>query len=443
MRQPAYSSGMRTFFMIWFGQMVSTIGSAMTTFAITIWLWQATGQATSLALVSFFSLLPSIVITALAGTVVDRSNRKFLMMLGDTIAVLSTVGILLLLLTNHLQIWHFYVRGAINGAFSEIQTLAYSASITMLVPKQQYTRASSMNSCLHYGSIIVAPALAGVLYPSIGLLGIGLIDMVTFAIAISTVFKARIPQPVASESPKSEKVSLRKRWQFLQEMAFGFQYILARPGMLAVLAFGALFWLAHDIGGAIYSPMILARSGNDATVLGNISAAAGFGGVMGAVLLSVWGGFHRRIDGFLLGMVGAGISKIIFGFGQTPLIWIPAQFCSSLNFPVLGSSEDAIWLSKVKPDVQGRVFATRSVSVQIVSAIAVLIGGILADKIFEPAMMPGGSLALIFAPIFGTGSGAGIALLYVLSSICLLLVGLSGYAIETLRNVEKLVPDSQ
>lgn len=425
---------MRTFVIIWFGQLISNIGSYMTYFAIKIWAWELTNQVTTLALLSFFTLIPSILITLISGLIVDRVNRKFLMIIGDSVAAISTVFIYYLSLTGQLHIWHIYVTGAVNGAFSEIQSLAYSTSISLLVPKQQYARATSMNSAIHYSSIIIAPALAGVLYYIVGLRGILLIDLVTFTIAIATILKIRIPQPKIIKQPQ-ESIG------FWQEIIFGFRYLIVRPSLLAVIAAGSLFWFAHDIGATLSSPMILARTDNDARVLGSISSAAGIGGVTGTILLSISGGFKRRIHGLLLGMIGAGVSKTIFGLAQGLTIWLPAQFCSSLNFPMLTSSGQAIFLSKVRPDVQGRVFATESTIQQIVSAIAVFIAAFLADRIFEPAMMPGGGLTPLFGGLFGTGKGAGMALLYVISSLGLLLIGLIGYAFPRLRNVEAIVPD--
>lgn len=425
---------MRTFFIVWLGQLVSTIGSYMTAFAMTLWAWELTGQATTLALLGFFTQLPSLLITPFAGVIVDRWNRKLLIMLGDAIAGMSTIAILLLYLSDNLQIWHLYLTGAVNGAFGQIQELSYSTSISMMVPKQHYTRASGMISILHYGSTIIAPALAGVLYYAIGLMGILSIDLITFLVAISTVLFVHIPQPMYGNEHHTQELIWR-------QIVFGFRYIFSRPSLLALLVAASLFEFPHAVGGALYSPMILARSGNDAQAFGSIVVAAGIGGVVGAMLISIWGGPKRRIHGFLLSMVGAGLSKIVFALGRMPLIWVPAQFCSSLNFPLMGSSSDAIWLSKIRPEVQGRVFATRSVMLLATSAIASLIAGPLADYIFEPAMMPGGSLARIFGGIFGTGSGAGMALLYAISSICLLIVGLSGYAFRVLRDVEIIVPD--
>lgn len=185
---------MRKFILIWFGQLVSTVGTYMSDFALTLWAWELTGSATALALVGFFSMLPSILVSLFAGILVDRFNRKYLMILSDGMAAISTVGILVLHLTGNLAIWHLYLAASITGGFGQIQELAYSTSITLLVSPLNYTRANSMNSVVHYGSNIIAPAIAGVLYPIIGLGGILPIDLATFIVAIATLVWIRIPQ---------------------------------------------------------------------------------------------------------------------------------------------------------------------------------------------------------------------------------------------------------
>ena len=405
------------------------IGSAMSAFALTIWVWESTSQVTALALLIFFIQLPRILLAPVAGILVDRCNRKFLMAIGDAVSALLTLAILLLYTSQNLQLWHLYVAGAVNGIFDQIQQLAYSAAIGTMMPEKHYSRASSLSFLASYGASIIAPTLAGILYSAIGLSGIFTIDLATFTIAIATLVCVKIPQPAIASNPQPTGFHL------LQELSFGFRYIVERPSLLALLVSFSLFWFAHDIGAALYSPMILARTGNNARILGTILSAAGAGGVLGASIVSIWGGPKRRIQGFLLGMAGAGLSKIVFGFGQALSIWIPAQFCSSFNFPILGSSNEAIWLAKVPPEVQGRVFATRAVIVQLASAIGLLIAGPLADRVFEPAMQPGGFLAAIFGPIIGTGAGAGMALLYAISALGLLLVAVGGYA-------SRLLPDA-
>ncbi|MBD2013410.1 MFS transporter [Microcoleus sp. FACHB-53] len=426
---------MHTFTIIWLGQMISTIGTRMTVFAITLWAWELTGSATALALIGFFYFAASISIAPFAGVIVDRSNRKRLIILGDTVAGLSTVAILLLHLAGNLEIWHIYLVAILNGLCSQVQTLAYSVSIPMLVPKQHYTRAISMGSVLSYGAAIIGPALAGVLYSLIGFTGILLIDLTSFIVGISTIFAVHIPQPVISEAGRQSPTGI------FPELAFGFRYIFARKSLLALLLLASFFGFAHDIGDSLYSPMILARTNSNAQVLASLQAAAGVGGVTGGILLSVWGGHKRRIHSLLLGMVGAGVSKIIFGLAQIPLIWIPAQFCSSFNFPAISSSDRAIWLTKVEPDLQGKVLATHTLISGFSPAIGRLLAGPLADYIFEPAMKPDGNLAAIFGGMFGSGSGAGMALLYVICALGMLSVGLVGYAFPLLRDVEDSVPD--
>ncbi|MGG6294875.1 MFS transporter [Leptolyngbya sp. AN02str] len=421
---------------IWLGQLVSTTGSYMTEFAIELWTWELTGSATALALAAFFAQLPRIPVTLVAGILVDRINRKLLMMLGDAIAALSTLAILLLYATDSLHIWHIYLISAVNGGFAQVQSLAYSTSLALIVPQQHYTRASSMDSIVHYGSAIVAPALAGLLYPVIGLVGIALIDLMTFAMAIATLLSISIPQPqpLTHQPVKSFAALASTLWQ---DMTFGVHYIWTHASLRALLGVTLLFWFAHDLGGAIYHPMLLARTNSDAAVLGSIASAAGIGGVTGGIVLSISGGPKRRVHGMLLGFIGAGLSKIVVGLGRSPVVWLPAQFCSSLNFPLLGSSETAIWMTQIAPDIQGRVFAANSLGLQVVSAIATLIAGPLGDRVFEPAMQSNSQLASLFSPIVGTGAGSGMALLYIMTSVGLLIVGISGYALPKLQQVEE------
>jgi MFS family permease len=428
---------MRSFIIIWLGQMVSTIGSYMTVFALTIWVWQITGSATALALVSFFSQLPRIFITPLAGIIVDRFSRKRLILLGDLIALLCTLAIALLYFAERLQIWHLYWAVAIYGCFGQLQTLAYSASIAMMVPQQHYTRAESLVAAVGYGSAIVSPALAGGLYPVIGFKGIIFIDLTTFAAALGTLLCLQIPQPSHPVSTPNETETI---WQ---KLTFGFRYIRGNPSLVAMVIAFSLFAFPSDIGKALYSPLILARSGGSAQILGSVTTAAGLGGVLGAVLLSIWGGFKLRIHGMLIGFIGTGLFKVVLGLGQTPLIWIGAHFCAALNIPLFYSSSNAIWYTKVPPQMQGRVLAADQMVGLIIASVATLIAGPLADRVFEPAMKPDGVLATVFGPIFGTGSGSGIALLYVITAIWMLLVGIGGYAFRTLRDVEVLLPDHE
>jgi len=420
----------RTFTIIWVGQLVSTVGSYMTEFALILWAWQTTGSATALALVAFFSRLLRIPLTLIAGLIVDRYNRKTLMMISDAIAMLCTSAIAILFFTGQLQIWHLYLTAAINGGAGQIQSLAYQTSLTLLVPSQDYLRANSMNSSVHYGSTILAPALAGVLFPWIGLSGILVIDWLTFGLAIATLLSVPIPQP----EPKTP-VALNAPIQYLRS---SLAQVWKQPSLRLLLVLTTVFWFIHDLGEAIYDPMILARTNGSTQVLASTATAAGIGGVTGAVVLSVCGGSQSRIRSLLSSFISAGFSKTIFGLGQSPAVWVPAQFCSSLNFPLMDSSETAIWMEKIAPAIQGRIFAANAFVVQVATAIATLIAGPLAEHVFEPLFLPGGLLSKVLGGVMGDRAGSGMSFLYISCALTMVLVGIIGFNLPKLKTIEKI-----
>ncbi|MEM8721065.1 MAG: MFS transporter [Cyanobacteria bacterium P01_G01_bin.39] len=422
---------MRNFTILWLGQLVSTIGSYMTIFAVTIWVWEQTDSATALSLISFSAQLPRIFITFLAGIIVDRFSRKLLMIIGDTSAVLATIAVGILYVTGSLQIWHLCLIVALHGSFGQIQQLAYSASISSIVPEQDLTRAGSMIAALGYGSAIVAPALAGILYPKIDLGGIVLIDVISFSAALGTLLITKIPNPVRAKETESDKMSIG------QQLTFGFRYIWRNPSLLAMAIAFTMFAIPNDINKALYNPMILARTGGDSQILGLVTTAAGVGGVLGAIVISIWGGFKSRVKGMLNGFIGAGVGKAILGLGSGLSIWLPAQFFATTNTPLFLSSSNAIWYKKVPAQLQGRVLSADHLVGLIVSAVSTLVAGPLADYVFEPAMQPGGALTGIFGSIFGIGNGSGMALLYVITAIWMMLIGIGGYFSSRLLQAER------
>lgn len=426
---------MRIFLIVWIGQLASMLGSEMTNFAITIWAWSVTGKATSLSFILFFTQTPKVFAALFAGVLVDRWHRQKLMIVGDLLAGCSTIAILFLFLSEHLEIWHLYFTGAINGLFGFLQGLAYSASLSLIVPKQHYVRANALNSIQMSGSYILAPALAGTLYPLIGLRGILTIDIVTFIIAISTLSIVRIPQL------SQDRVSQQSIQTIKQELTFGFHYVFEHPSLIAILVFLLADNLIENINFAILPAMVLARSGNDSAMWGRLLTSFGIGGLFGAATISIWGGPKRRIHGLLLGSAIWKASLIVLSVTQTMLVKVAAALTSGFCSPFPDSSNQAIWMSKVKPDIQGRVFAARDLIAQIAIPLGAAIAGPLADRFFEPAMRTGGSLTRFFGGLFGTEIGAGMALMITLFSICGLLLGLGGYAFPLLREVEEMVPD--
>jgi DHA3 family macrolide efflux protein-like MFS transporter len=429
-------AGMPAFTIIWFGQMVSFLGTGMTRFALTIWAWQTTGSATALALVAFFAFGPTVVMSPIAGALVDRWNRKFVMVLSDLGAGASTVAILLLYTTGNLQIWHLYLAGAFAAVFESFQWPAYSAAITTMLPKEQYGRANGMWSLLQSVSGMGAPILAGILIGLIGIGGVMTFDVLTFVFAISTLAFVHIPQPKTTSAGEEGRGSLWK------ESAYGFRYILQRPGLLGLQLIFLNVNLLWPFVFTLINPMILARTEDKAEVLGAVLSITGVGGVVGGLVMSAWGGPKRRIHAILGGIALASLlGPVLMGLGRALPVWAAAGFFSGFLIPIINGSSQAIWQSKVAPDVQGRVFSVRRLIAQIAGPLGILIAGPLADKLFEPAMQSGGMLVDAFGGLVGGGPGAGMALLMVLAGLLSAAVSLSGYLIPIIRDVETNLPD--
>ncbi|MFC2083012.1 MFS transporter [Candidatus Bipolaricaulota bacterium] len=436
MRERTQPSGMFGFSIVWLGQFVSMIGSGMTRFALTIWAWQITGEATALALVGFFSFMPIVLFSPLAGAIVDRVNRKLVMIVSDLAAGLSTIAILILHLTGHLQIWHLYAAGFFAGAFESFQFPAYSAAITTMVDKKHYTRANAMLGMAGSASGIIAPMLAVPFLALLGINGVLTIDIVTFAFAVVVLLFVAIPQPQETATGRASRGNL------FQESMFGFKYIFTNRSLLGLqLVFFAIN-LTATMSMVLAAPMILARTGNNELILASTQVLFGIGGVVGGLLISTWGGPKRRVHGVLLGMIFSSLlGHITIGIGQSALFWGAGAFFMMFFLPLINGSNQAIWQAKVPADIQGKVFATRRLIAQISAPIAMILGGRLADLVFEPGMLPGGSLATIFGPLVGTGPGAGMGLMFVFTGLLGALVGLSGYLFPAVRNAEDLLPD--
>ena len=418
---------MRTFLIIWIGQFASLLGSELTNFAITLWAWEMTGQATPLSLIMVFTQIPKLLVSPFAGLWVDRYSRKHLMLLGDLVAGLSTIALLMLFLTDQLQVWHLYISGAINGLFGYIQGLAYSASLTLMVTEEHYARATALGSVQMSGSYVLAPALAGALYAATGLTGVLSVDLATFGIAMTSLALVKIPQPI--EQSTEQKTS----WSTL---TFGLQYLWVRPSLMALLS----FWMVNSLIGstifAILPAMVLARSNNNPLIWGTLLAFFGMGGLLGGLTISISGGPKRRIHGVLLASALWKFGIIVLALTQQTVTKIGTALVCGFCSPFPESASQAIWMSKVEPEVQGRVFATQFFLTQLSSPIGYAIAGPLADQFFEPAMQPGGALASVFGPIFGTGLGAGMALQISIFAACGMLLAVGGYGVRQLRSME-------
>jgi DHA3 family macrolide efflux protein-like MFS transporter len=430
--QPAH--GMRAFFTIWFGQLVSLIGSQLTGFALGVWVYQQTKSVLLLALVQVANQAPYVLLSPFAGVLADRWNRRTAMIVSDTgagLAVLATGG---LYLTHHLQIWMVIPINLLMAAFNTLMWPSFTASVTLLVPKQHYGRANGFVQLGEALPQIAGPALAGALYVAIHLGNMALIDFATYAFsALLMLLFVRIPNPPRTIHGEEAKGSIWK------EMRYGWDYIQARKGLLALL----LFFLATNFLSGVMSPLLvpLVLDNWDASTLGYISTLWGVGMLGGTLVMSAWGGTKRKIYTLLGAAILSGLFLSAAGLrASLPLLavcGISVLFCG----PFINASSQAIWQAKVAPDVQGRVFAVRRTIAWSSNIIAPLLAAPLADYVFKPSMTVGGALAPILGPVFGYGASRGIGVL--ISLVGILMTGTAIFALFTprVRRVELDLPD--
>jgi MFS family permease len=403
---------MKAFTILWLGQVVSLLGSAMTWFAFTIWAWQKTGQPSALSTISFFAFLPAVALTPLAGAFVDRWNRKLVLALSDLANALGTLAALLLLLAGRLEIWHIYAIGVLGGFFTAFQYPAYNAAVATMLPKEDFTRAEGMLGLSAALSGILAPVFAASLLDRVEFAGIMTIDLLTFLAAFVTLAWIRVPQPTVTQ------VGRQSRGDLGQETRFGFRYIRERPSLAAL---AGLFMAANvfiAIGATLLAPLILSGTGNDQSALATVQSMGAIGGVIGGAILSVWGGPKRRIHGILLGGAGACLLGIAWlGWSRAILFWAVGSFFFSFFEPYVEGGNIALWQTKVEADVQGRVFSARQLLVQIPYLLGIFIAGPLAEQWSIPAVMIG-------------------------AGVCGTLAFVAGYGARAIRNAETLLPDA-
>jgi DHA3 family macrolide efflux protein-like MFS transporter len=410
-------SGMAAFTTVWAGQIISVLASSMTQFALTIWAYKETGSATVLGAVNTSFLIPFLLLSPFAGVMVDRYNRKLMMMVSDLTAITSTVGILIINATGHLEIWHLFVASAINGLGNTFQWPAYSAAISIMVPKEKYTRANGMMSLIESGPGVLAPMLAGILLPLIKLNGILTIDIITFFFAIGALIIVFIPQPQKSIEGQAGQGNIFK------EAIYGFRYIFDRRGLLGLLLFFICLNLVIGLSASLFAPFILSRTGNDSTALGAVQSAYAVGAVIGGLLISLWGGFKRRMTSIFIGEALTGLfCLILFGVSRTLPVWIVVCVIMAI-FPVFtNGASQAIWQAKVAPDVQGRVFSARRMIAWSMGPITPILAGLLADYVTEPAMQSQTMLARLFGWLVGTDPGSGMAVQFILTGVAYIII---------------------
>lgn len=366
------------FFTMWAGQAVSLIGSSLVQFALVWWITRTTGSATVLATASLIAILPRVILAPFAGAWVDRLNRKVVMIIADSLIALATLALLILFAIGRESLAAVYIILLIRAAGSTFHSPAESASIALMVPKEQLARIAGLNQTLNGVLNIISPPLGALLIGLLPMQGVLAVDIVTAVIAVGILFFIAIPQPprqTAQANGTAPKTSFR------QDFREGWTYILSWPGLLAVIVIATLInFLLSPVFSLI--PLLITQEYHGGVLqLGLVDSLFGAGIIAGGLLLSVWGGFKKRIVTSLLGMAGIGLGVLIFGI--LPGSWFYAALGAVLLTGIMqvlaNGPLDAILQAVVDPDMQGRVFSLIGAAASAMTPLGLLFAGPISD----------------------------------------------------------------
>ncbi|NES41404.1 MFS transporter [Moorena sp. SIO2C4] len=428
---------MQIFFLIWLGQLVSLLGSNLTEFALGVWAYQTTGSITQFALISLFIHLPNIIISPIAGTFVDRWNRRWAMILSDSVAGASTLVVMALVFSGRLDIWHIYLVVAISSTFKAFQLPAYTAATTQLMPQEHLSRANGMMQASRATAKILGPTLAGVLLETIHLQGILLIDFITFIFALATLLSVQIPHLQSSHHTHQKQAHFS---QLRQDLVSGWRYIAKRQGLQGLLMFFAVVYFTMGILQVLLWPLVLSFASS--AELGVILSIGGCGMLIGSLVMTTWGGPKPRIYGIFSFVILQGLFLLLGGCRASVNLAALGAFGVLFAQPIIVSCNQTIWQNKVPANLQGRVFALQLAIENSLLILAHMLTGPLVDHVLEPMMATDGLLAGSIGHIIGVGPGRGMGLLLLLMGILNILASFIAYRYPPIRRVEKELPDA-
>ena len=396
---------LKYFIILWLSQSFSSLGSAMTNFALVIWSYQQYGSALQTAMITICSYSPYVIMSIFAGALSDRWNKKITMLVCDSFAAICTVCVILLLKSNSLQIWHIYLLNALNGLMGTLQQPSADVTISLLTPEKYYQKASAMRSLSNSLTSVLTPVIATVLYSFSGLKAVILFDLFTFFIAFfCLLFFIKIPKFNYSDK-KDEGV--------LESAKIGLRYLKDNRGILDLFLFLAAINLIASMYNAAFPAMILSKSANGEFDLGIANTVIGLSTLLGSIIVSILPVPKSRVKVICNTLLFSMSTENFFlAFGQSLPLWSIGAALGWIFIPVMGANMEALLRHHIPIELQGRVFSARNTFQFFTIPIGYFLGGFLVDKVFEPFMSTQNDS--IFNTLFGVGKGSGAAFLFLI-----------------------------
>ena len=395
------NTGLRDFYLLWVTQSMSQLGSTMTGFALTLWLYEKTGSALSTAMLTICTYLPYVLMSIFAGAITDKFDKKKTMLACDVLAAVGTVLIFILYKADLLSVWHLYAINALSGLMNTVQVPASEVAYTLIIPKDQYQKTSGLQSLSRSLISIGSPLMAAAVYGAAGLGAVIILDLVSFSVAFMTLACA-IQIPAVRAGTETEE-------NVLMLAGGGLQFLKENLLILHVILFMAGVNLIASAFDAVLPALVIPRCGN--SVLGIVTSCSGIAMVLGSLLVTIMKKPRDRVRVIYQTMLfSLGIENFVLALTRNPIWWCAGQVVGWILVPVMSANENVIIRNSVPVDLQGRVYACRNTLQFFTIPIGLALGGFLVDEICEPfmAVQPSSSLPSL---LFGSGKGSGAALM--------------------------------
>lgn len=419
----------KSFLLMWSGQLLSNIGSGLSIFVLGIYLYQLTGSATYYAMLMLAAFLPSLILRPLGGILADRFDRRLLMIIGDLGAAVGVAFTCFMLWIGVTSLWPIYVGASLSSVFVAFHNPAYKASVTDLVDEAFYSKASGLMQLAEASKILISPLIASFLFLIMNIQQILILDIATFLLGILPLFWM----------VKQNKNNVEVKTHFIQDFMLGWQYLMHHRSVLCLLLTTSLLTFFVGVLQALWGPMILTVS--DERTLGIVQTIATSGMVLGGGFMGFFGQ-TQPIKVLSIGLSMTGLFFALMGGTSTILFTTLFGFLFFLTLPLVNTSLDVLIRSHVDNQMQGRVWSLVSLISQSGMLIALSIAGWIADHLFNPLLMQDGFLSANIGEIIGVGPGRGMGFMFVLSGICMIIVGFIIPRVAALRMLSDMTPDT-
>ena len=395
---------LRTYLLLWSTQSLSDLGSAMTSYALILWLYEYSGSALQTALLTVCSYAPYVLMSIFAGALSDKWNKKRVMLLCDLFAAMTTVAAFVLIKMDALKPWHLYLINALNGLMNTVQQPASEVASTQLIPKEYYQKTSGLRSFSQSLNTLLKPVIATILFTFGGVSAVITVDLITFAAAFLVLLLfIHIPEPENSD---------KKKESILTSAKAGLKWLKGCPVVLILIFFLAGINLIASAYNAALPAMVLEKASNGEKMLGTVNFFAGAAALAGSLIASLSPAPKNRVKAICLALFfSMSTENFMLAFSDSPVVWCFGAVCGWLFIPYMGANLDVILRSTIPADMQGRVYSCRNTLQFFTIPVGYLSGGILIDKVFEP-YMSGKAADSAMVSLFGSGKGSGAALLF-------------------------------